>query len=517
MRRVWKHLKKIANDEKASMLLMAYFVIAILLGVGATMFLLANNQARMAERQRLTATAFHIAEAGIERTLYNLRQDVINVSGTMTPDWGDCNINGISISSGCPSTSTYYDLPYADTNFNNGTYSVQLKNDPSGDIWVKSKGTLNDVSHTIEVYVRLVNISPWNNAIFAGSGAAGAMINGNVDIRGSVHILGDGLSPGDFAVDLGGTSELVGNNYSGLDPTLKDKVPALPTTSVNGETVETLNAELRVKKGLVGLSGSATVGEANVDGNGVKEQIDGVYATDGFGGNQGSAAVYSDNGNTNAYDLGNAVQFPSLSDPVNGYSNYRAYLASLGALVVNDPTDLNNLANVTPSSNFTVGDCSTNCISMDGSGNMTVKGVVVIDPNAGAGLPGNLDFEAAGSNKTITYSGTGSIYVSGDVQVNTSLITSGSNSFPTNVVAIMTPKTMDFNQASSNVMGLFYAETQITVQKQTNILGTIVSNYFDMGTNVPAIYQVPETVHSLPNGLISNNAFWYLVVAWIKT
>ena len=140
---------------------------------------------------------------------------------------------------------------------------------------------------TIEVYAKIVSISPWNNAIFAGAGAAGAMVNGNVNISGSVHILGTGLQSTDLAVDLGGTAELIGNNYEDLSASLKAKVPALPTTLVGGETVETLYAELRVKRGIVGLSGSSSVGDANDPGDAYKETVDGSFVTDGYGGTQG--------------------------------------------------------------------------------------------------------------------------------------------------------------------------------------------------------------------------------------
>ena len=55
-------------------------------------------------------------------------------------------------------------------------------------IWVRSSGTIGDITKTVEVYMRMKDISPWNNAVFAGKGASGTVINGNVDIRGSVHI-----------------------------------------------------------------------------------------------------------------------------------------------------------------------------------------------------------------------------------------------------------------------------------------------------------------------------------------
>ena len=250
---------RMLKSEKGSLLLVTYFVIAILLGIGAAFLMLVSSESRVAERQRLTTVAFHIAEAGVEKGMYDLKQDFINASGT--PSWSDGDINGYTIG---PDTENYYTIPYSSTGLNNGTYTVELKNiiGSSDDIWVRSTGTIGGVSHTISVYVKMVSLSSWEYAIFAGRGASGTMINGVVDIRGSVIVLGDGLEDGDYAIDLGGTAEIVGNNYSTLDADLQAKVPALPTTTFNEETVETLQAELRVKKGLVGVSGSASVGEA---------------------------------------------------------------------------------------------------------------------------------------------------------------------------------------------------------------------------------------------------------------
>ena len=79
----------------------------------------------------------------------------------------------------------------------------------------------------------------------------------------------------------------------------------------------------------------------------------------------------------------------------------------------------------------------------------------------------------------------------------------------------MTPNTIGFNEANIDVMGLFYAEGTVTAQKQTDIMGTIVSNYFDMGTNVPSVFQVPEVINSLPSGLIGQDSTWVMkVVSW---
>ena len=66
-------------------------------------------------------------------------------------------------------------------------------------------------------------------------------------------------------------------------------------------------------------------------------------------------------------------------------------------------------------------------------------------------------------------------------------------------------------------MGLFYAEGQVVTNKQTDIVGTLVTNYFDTGGQVPAIYQVPETLNNLPPGMISGDPVYLMkVVSWQK-
>jgi hypothetical protein len=494
-----RRIKRLANN-RGSILLISYLVIALLVGFGAAFLMLSFHESRVAERQQRLVKALYIAEAGIERALYDLKLDFVN--DNTSPSWSDTDINGMAIG---PDTVNFYAVPYASTSMNGGSYTVEFKNvGGSGEsIWVKSTGTLGDVTRTIQVYLVVRDISPWTNAIFGGAGAAGGMVNGNVDIRGSVHILGEGLTSSDFAIDLGGTAELVGNNYTGLDSALAAKVPPLPTTVFNGEVVSTLNSELRVKRGIVGLSGSATVGEANVAGNSTKETVDGSYVTDGFGGSQGTTNVHSDNGWSNSYDLGDELSFPSLSDPhpSNPLQTVQQFFQS-GALVLTT-----ELSTISSSSSFDYTD-GTNSISMDGAGNLTVTGQVYVDGDNNVLFTG-------GKNNPITYSGAGTLLVTGNVAINTTVVTSGSNSFPTNILGIMTPKDISFDSAGIDAMGVFYAENQITAAKQTDIMGTFVSNLFNMGTNVPSIFQVPDVADHLPPGMINPDPVWLLkTVSW---
>lgn len=486
------------QNNRGSLLIIAFFTVLVLTGLGASFVILSTNEALVAERHLLSTKAFHIAEAGAERAFYDLNADLQSVS----PSWTDGDINGMTIG---PDTNNYYTVPYTNTSFDGGSYTVELKNvsGSSDNMWVRSTSTISGITEMVTAMVRIVDGSPWNYAIFAGAGASGTMVNGNVDIRGSVLILGDGLSPGDMAIDIGGTAEIVGNNYFGMDSSLEAKVPALDTVVVGGETVETLGAVLRVKKGVVGISGSSSVGQPNQTGNGDKELVDGVYVTEGFGGNKGASGVYSDNGTSNAYDLGDNVAFPSLSDPYPGYASYQDYLKS-NALVLTS-----ELSNIKPDSNFSYTNANGS-ITMDGNGNMTIDGIVYVDGS------NNIAMTKQGSDTTITYTGKGSLLSTGDVSIGVNLVTSGNNSFPTNIMGIMTPNNINFNDSQVDIMGLFYAETQINSSKQTDVVGSFVANYFNMGTNVPAIYQVPEAAENLPPGMIGGNLKSLALVGWLQ-
>ncbi len=51
------------------------------------------------------------------------------------------------------------------------------------------------------------------------------------------------------------------------------------------------------------------------------------------------------------------------------------------------------------------------------------------------------------------------------------------------------------------MIGAFYAQGTIRSAKQNQIAGTFVATYYDMGTNVPNIYQVPALKNNLPPGM----------------
>lgn len=430
---------------------------------------------------------------------------------------------------------------------NNGDGIVDDPNE-EGMVTIYALAEKNGTVRRVEVITENVDVNVWQNAIFAGAGQIGNVINGNVSIYGSVHILGDNLIPDNPALvvmDLSGTA-LIHNNYKNIPSLLLNRVPPPPTTLYNGETVQTLFAKLRVKKGRVGLSGNAEIGEPNVPGNAYKETMDGVYVTYGWTGNQvipdGGRGipknVYSDNGHQEPYDLGNRVAFPRMTDEWREPDGSRVFNPNTGTwytfeeyftqVLLGDPNNPNDgvfNGNLTLDAkgkkiywNATTG------TFMEGSLPATLppadQDYIWFDPttnvlriNGQIKINGKLTFTGGGNDRTIYYSGKGAILATDDVTIDTNLLTCNNgnpndyiNSFPVNnAIGIMTKKNMYIgNTAQLDIMGAFYADNMIKISKQTKIMGTIVSNYFDMGSQVPNVYQVPALARNLPYGMIAN-------------
>lgn len=427
------------------------------------------------------------------------------------------------------------------------TYPIRL---------VRSTGVSRDgeVVVAIDVRHRRNPINAWNNAVFAGVGQSGKGIAGNVDIHGSLHILGDGepftddngngqwdaddeytdlnangswdpgepltvdhdgdgfwdaeepyvdengsgvydetLTATDLSFEASGTAAVV-NNYEGIPLVLSSRLPALETISYNGESVQTLDAEMRVKHGMVNLSGTASIGETNASGGSplLKETMDGMYVNDGYGGTSGTANVHSDNGTSYPYDLGDgAMKFPSLSDSSHGYASHRDYLMD-NALIISGNLEIK------PGVAYTSPPSAKGKLSIDAAGNMSISGIVIVT--------GDVSFAAgtgAYKKAPIIYDGRGTVVSGGNMYINTSVLSRGE--FPTkDAMGFLSMHGMEIGTGSGasqlNLMGAFFAQESLVNEKQNHLAGTILANSFTI-SNVPSFYQVPTLVDNLPPGL----------------
>lgn len=541
---------KFLSQEKGSALLVAMIVMVMLTFIFIAALTTSITDMDISNNMKERTSSFYISEAGLElgmKTLKNnpnmLNNDSLEMLINATP-----NLGSGSFSVDVTGTAPYKTLT-SSGNSQEGASQVQVT--------VKRKRNPFNI---------------WNNIVFAGTGQAGNVINGNVSFHGPVHILGEGepftdsngngkwdpvdtytdlngdglWNPGepllrdtdmdgvwdpaepytdtngsgaydasltvvDLAYELGGTARIY-NNYSGISSALSSRIPPLDTTTFNGEVVNTLDAELRVKHGQVSISGSATVGTPDVSGNSVKETMDGCYVNDGYTGNQGTSQVYSDNGTSQQYDLEDGLSFPNLSspytDPASGYtySSFQNYLSS-NALVISG-----NL-NLQPGVSYPALSNSYGSIYLDNAGNLQISGIVFVTGDV------NINSGSGGLKSTpILYDGRGTLVSANNINLSTHVLSNGM--FPADdVMGFIAAKDINIGTGSGdshlNLMGAFYAQDKITNAKQNQIAGAMVSNYFSIN-NVPDLFHVPALADNLPPGMPGGGTVYtytYQVVA----
>ena len=150
-----KILHKKRNERGIALLITLLLIVFLTLAVFNFSFTVTSNFFQM-EKQQKIIRALHIAEAGINRAINDLRKDMKN-----QPDnpWVDGDINGYSIG---PDMNEFYTFPYSDNNLNENFYTVRLKNGTYGQtMWIRSTGTVGEVEQTVEVYVEGVIAYHW--------------------------------------------------------------------------------------------------------------------------------------------------------------------------------------------------------------------------------------------------------------------------------------------------------------------------------------------------------------------
>jgi len=117
----------------------------------------------------------------------------------------------------------------------------------------------------------------------------------------------------------------------------------------------------------------------------------------------------------------------------------------------------------------------------------------------------------------LRYYGRGTIYSTDDIKVSTDLLPVAGLTFPLDtVLGLIAKDNIDLatgnGDAQLTMVGAFYAQGTVTSKKQNQIAGTFVANFFDMGQNVPKIYQVPELVNNMPPGMPGRERYFSLKV-----
>ena len=111
-------------------------------------------------------------------------------------------------------------------------------------------------------------VSIWDNAIFAGEGQAGS--RSTATSRCVARFTSSAIPTTPPLLDWGGGAT-VRNSYvdAGLNSNWDVdavKLPSLPIVDLNGEMVQSLDAEVRVKNGDLDYGGTSTLGDPDATG-----------------------------------------------------------------------------------------------------------------------------------------------------------------------------------------------------------------------------------------------------------
>ncbi|MCK4419649.1 pilus assembly PilX N-terminal domain-containing protein, partial [Candidatus Aerophobetes bacterium] len=397
-------------SKEKGIILPLVLIFALLLMISGLAFMsLGIQEASLVQREISKRQAFYLAEAGLERALYDLRQDF--EKGTQ--NWADGEINEVEIDSKV-NEGGFSSLLYNGTFLGSGSYSVAVKNisidleglDKQADefikdeIWVKVRGTFEDISKTIQAYVTIENLSPWNNAIFCGERIKEKIDSAN--IHGSVHLLGKkGMKETLFLAE----STHIYNNYHSIFDELKQKIPPCPKVVFNEEIVESLKAKLRVKQGGVFLDFDAGIGTSPSHSKSkleaFKPTVDGVYTALGFMG-EGEDNVYSDNGKETSYNLGQRVKFPSLYDSYIDPATRKKYSYTYWDYLKENSLHIKENEITYQTSVFSYSHPEKGSISWDGQGGLKIEGIIYVNGDLVLGK----EDQPAGT-QTIRYEGKG--------------------------------------------------------------------------------------------------------------
>ncbi len=88
--------------------------------------------------------------------------------------------------------------------------------------------------------------------------------------------------------------------------------------------------------------------------------------------------------------------------------------------------------------------------------------------------------------------------------------------FPTgDTLGLIAKDRILMDTAEVNVAAAIFAENQVKLKKQLQVVGSIVTRYFDIGAQVPHVYQMPNLVKYLPPGMPGGQTYNFVkILSW---
>ncbi|MDY6855620.1 MAG: pilus assembly PilX N-terminal domain-containing protein [Thermodesulfobacteriota bacterium] len=504
-----KILSTTLKDQRGAALVISLVFMVLLTILGIAGIMISSTDLKVAKNEISSSKSLYIAEAGLERGEIGALEDLQYDANIANSTFNSTTLGTTFISS--PTAGTFYSL--GSFAFGGGSYTVEVMfyNTNGGGLEpaeakVRSTGVGPDGSTSVlESFFYAEDVSIWNNAIFGGGGGSGSIpINGNVKIAGSIHILGNGVTP-TTTVFYNQTGDCK-NNHTGMDTDLAN--------CFFYGTSSDLKSKFRIRNGKVDMTvGSGFIGQstsyykgiyvgAGVDGGGgVNADI--LGGNNGVGGT-GSQNLYAEEGASSPkpYDLGVSVTMPSIDTTLyNSNCLDLTTAADQTSALVSGSLTLDDGASYQVSA--TSGDGS---ISYDGSASphiLSISGLVKVRT-----LTMN-------KNADLQVSGKGILYVSDPtgvtVYINNDIYSTGATWPTTDLLVIVSHGDMQIGSSSQlEITGAFFSEGDVYVNMQTEIAGTIVCSTFNIGSQVPKIWQTPSLAANLPALVPGNGSNWVI-------
>ncbi len=500
------------KNKKGMALVISLLFLTVLSILGAAGITTSTLDIKIASNSLSNTEALYIAEAGLARAEAELISDL-----DKDPDksFADSDFHALSGTMSLSPSSTAFYTVFSAVPFAGGTYTVEFKNYSAGagfdptTVLVRCTAIGRNLSRVqLESYLYAENISPWNNAVFAGGGGS-APVAGNIDLAGSVHLLGSGLAATDIVFN--NQSGKCINSNTGMDPTLANAIDGGATTDLKGK--------FRVRNGRVDMTaGTATLGLGT-------SPFRGIYVTTGRdsgsngvnddilgGDNDGSDQnIFARKGasSAEAYDLGDVHTAIPLIDTtymtdnsidLTGTTDNEGLVA--GALILNSNTSLPPPVHTYDISQNGTSPSGTGCsIVFDGNTNLLI-------------VTGIVKVKSLTISHDITYStppGGGTIYVTGATLVDGDVLPATPGSYPTiNVLGVVGAGDLTLGSTVPQLllMGAYYSAGTVSSSKQIELAGTIVCQNLNITSQVPKIWQVPSLDTNLPPGMPGSTPVW---------
>jgi hypothetical protein len=524
-----RNRKRIMASERGAALVIALFIIAVLTVLGVLVLNTSIVEVKMAINQQVSSRVFYAAEAGLERALKVLIEDFENDTSAGNP-WGNSTyaVAGTVTETAVSGSDTfdvasrtmdmYMNSPsVVKLNFAGGTalgpvsYEVYIYKVNPTEVYVMSYGTGLGGVASVEYYLEVEDLSPYNNAIFTGAGIIGNF-NGSVNVAGSIYSKGNVNPSGNVYIT---------NNYDdgyAMDVTLDGLLPS----------VTDLDAKVRVSGGNLTLDGSAQIGFGTANGSVAGVYVDGTM-------DWGTQTSHYDEFSNEVPDIDMPTILDGITgkfgDGIIGTCGYSGSDAAVAASIYADwatgtgcdPTGTGTSAGFVIPGDIIIDNSTGPLAYDDGSGNglfwddstdtLTIQGNVVIEgnlqvgENAGADMLETVEYVATGAD-----TGSGSdneagatLFVGGNTLIEATFgplstgYLNGGNS--TNSLGMVTAGDLTFDGKNGDFYtGFYYAQNQINFNKQSHFAGTVIGGVVNW-SQVPNVYQVPNLANYLPPGM----------------